>query len=80
LDTAVIHYAWAMGVPFVQLFATTAFPERWAPNSGGTALLMPPAADTPEEVRRTFSFTGKNPKELSVKTVLHECYSILSSN
>ncbi|MEM6884435.1 MAG: glycosyltransferase family 9 protein [Verrucomicrobiota bacterium] len=38
LDTAVAHYAWLTGTPFVQLFARTTEPARWAPVSGGITL------------------------------------------
>gem|GEM_PF-6543380 len=42
LDTAVAHYAWLTGTPFVQLFARTAEAGRWAPASGGITLQSHP--------------------------------------
>ncbi|MGF1678379.1 MAG: glycosyltransferase family 9 protein [Candidatus Methylacidiphilales bacterium] len=43
LDTAVAHYAWAVGAPFVQLFAATTESTRWAPPEGGVTLEEKPS-------------------------------------
>lgn len=48
LDTAVAHYAWLTGTPFVQLFARTTEPARWAPTGGGITLESHP--DLPPSV------------------------------
>jgi NADH:ubiquinone oxidoreductase subunit len=38
LDTAVAHYAWLTGTPYLQLFSGTTLVERWAPCGGGVTL------------------------------------------
>lgn len=42
MDTAVVHFAWLTGTPFVQLFSGTTEAERWAPRSGGEILEVRP--------------------------------------
>ncbi len=42
LDTAVAHYAWLTGTPFVQIFSGTAKKDRWAPVSGGVTIQRTP--------------------------------------
>jgi len=67
LDTAVAHYAWLTGTPYVQLFARTTEPARWAPACGGITLESHP--DLPPSVSEQV-LPGYEMDDISVGQVL----------
>lgn len=73
LDTAVAHYAWLTGTPYVQLFARTAEPARWAPVSGGVTLESHP--DLPPSVSEQI-LPGYEMDDISVKQVIETWHGL----